>query len=308
MDYLIVNPELKNFSGGTIDNNNLPCISFCIPTLNNENTLYRCLSSIIQQDYPNIEIIIIDGYSKDRTLEIAREFTDKIYFDDIGYGSACQIGIERSTGSIVALFDSDIIIPHKDWLINAVRFFNYSDHVSSVWPMYEAPPQSSLFEKLYQTNIYKIIIEHRIINKKGYFGGGNTLFLKKCLQEIGGVNKSIHWGADFDWARRLKAKGYQVVYISDPLYHDTMRSLIEFSKKQFTGAKTFTKIGFSLTGLSKKDIIYEHFILGARGMFDGLIINKDISWAYFPLFLTIRVFAYIYIYLASSLKDLCSKR
>ena len=136
------------------------------------------------------------------------------------------------------------------------------------------------------------MIYDRIKNNRGLFGGGTSLIVKKYLIEIGGINISLHWGEDFDWAKKFKDKGYCVVFISDPIYHNTMRTLKQFYKKQFVGAKTFTKTGFGMMGLSKKEVFYENFILGTKGMFQGLIVERDMSWLYYPVFVFIRVLAY----------------
>ncbi|NJD54590.1 MAG: glycosyltransferase [Candidatus Methanoperedens sp.] len=293
-EYIIVAPPSSEFKGNIINLKDLPRVSFCIPTLNNEDTLDECLNSIINQEYPELEIIIVDGHSKDRTIEIAKKYTEKIYFDDGLLGSARQTGVENSTGQILALFDSDIIIPHKNWLVNAIKYFNYSNNVSTVWPVNVAPPNGSLTVRLY-FNQWRVIIEDRIKNKRGLYGGGNALFLKKSIEDIGGINRSLHWGEDFDWAQKLKERRYQVIFIRDPLYHDTMQSLGEFAVKQFTGAKTFTSTGFQLMKLSASDIFYEQIILGAKGMAKGLVVDRDVSWVLFPLIVLIRVSAYSYI-------------
>lgn len=293
---IIANPE-SELKGSSINLNRLPKVSFCIPTLNNEDTIEACLNSIISQDYPDIEIIIIDGYSKDKTVEIAKKFTEKILFDSGTYGSACQTGFKHSSGKIVALFDSDLIIPRNSWLKEAVRYFNYAPNISTVWPLLTAPPNSSLFARLYQTNLHRLFIEHRMTKKIGLYGGGNSLFLRSCLEEIGGINSSIHWGADFEWAQKLKDFGYCVVYLDDPIYHDTMRTFRLFARKQFTGAKTFTRYGFQFMGLSSKDILYEHFVLGTGAMIKGIVIDRDLSWLYFPLLLVVRCLAYGHTYI-----------
>jgi hypothetical protein len=117
------------------------------------------------------------------------------------------------------------------------------------------------------------------------------------LEEIGGIDKSLHWGEDFDWAKKLKDHGYQVVFITDPLYHDTMSSVKEFAKKQFTGARTFTETGFQLMNLSQKDVFREQVILGLKGMMNGVVKEKDTAWLLFPLLVFIRGTAYGYTYL-----------
>jgi len=295
--YIVCNPSKQNFHGNRINIQELPRVSFCIPTFNNEETIEECLFSITSQKYPNFEIIIVDGHSNDNTINIAKKYTDKIFFERGLVGRARQKSIQEADGEILAIFDSDIIIPHENWLLNAVQYFNYSNNVSTVWPLLVAPPNSSKIAKLYQTNLHKVLIYDRIKNNRGLFGGGTSLILKKYMTEIGGINILLHWGEDFDWAKKLKERGYSVIFISDPIYHNTMRTLKQFYDKQFMGANAFTKSGFGMMGLSKKEVFYENFILGIKGMFHGLVIDRDTSWLYYPVFLFIRIVAYSSIFI-----------
>ena len=56
-----------------------PLVSVIIPTKNSSKTLTQCLDSIKNQDYENIEIIVVDNHSKDNTLEIAKCYTNTVY-------------------------------------------------------------------------------------------------------------------------------------------------------------------------------------------------------------------------------------
>ena len=94
-------------------------ISIVIPTYNSARTLPACLESIREQDYPGdmLEIIIADAGSSDSTVEIARQFTDKIYPNPLKTGEAGKaVGVRHATGEIIALIDSDNILPERDWL------------------------------------------------------------------------------------------------------------------------------------------------------------------------------------------------
>ena len=51
-----------------------PLVSIIVPTLNEENNISRCLSSLEKIEYPNKEIIVVNGGSKDRTVEIAKKY------------------------------------------------------------------------------------------------------------------------------------------------------------------------------------------------------------------------------------------
>ncbi len=299
-DYIIFDPPHYIFKGKNINCSTLPRVSFCIPTLNNENTLDKCLKSITEQEYPDIEIIIVDGGSTDNTIKIAERYTDEIYFDYGPLGSARQTSIEHATGQILGLFDSDIVIAHSKWLINAIKYFNYSEMVSTVWCETDCPPWASLVAKSHFNHAHQIF-KDRIKKKRGIFGGGNALFLRECIEEIGGVNRSLHWGEDCDWAQKLRSRGYQVVIIRDMLYHDTMRTYKEFIKRQFTSARTFTQTGSELMGLSKKDVLYEQVVLGTKGMIEGLLKEKNLSWSIYPLLLSTIGIAYGYTYMKNEI-------
>ena len=98
--------------------NKLYSISIIIPTYNNEKILDKCLCSILQQDYPKelIEILIIDGGSKDNTIEIAKKYTDKIFYNPLRTGEAGKaIGVKNAKNDLIALIDSDNILPYKNW-------------------------------------------------------------------------------------------------------------------------------------------------------------------------------------------------
>jgi glycosyltransferase involved in cell wall biosynthesis len=95
-----------------------PSISIITPTYNSAKTLRSCLDSIKNQDYRgDIEIIIADGGSIDSTLEIAQKYTDKIYPNPLKTGEAGKAaGVKHAKNEIIALIDSDNILPSRDWL------------------------------------------------------------------------------------------------------------------------------------------------------------------------------------------------
>jgi len=95
-----------------------------VPTYNSAKTLTSCLDSIKTQDYQgNIEIIIADGGSTDNTLEIAQKYTDKIYPNPLKTGEAGKAaGVKHAKNEIIALIDSDNILPSRDWLSRMKNF------------------------------------------------------------------------------------------------------------------------------------------------------------------------------------------
>jgi len=114
-----------------------PSISIITPTYNSAKTLTTCLASIKNQDYQGeIEIIIADGGSTDSTLEIARQYTNKIYPNPLKTGEAGKaVGLKHSKGEIIALIDSDNILPSKDWLSRMVEPFQDRE-IAGTEPLY----------------------------------------------------------------------------------------------------------------------------------------------------------------------------
>lgn len=96
-------------------------ISVMIPVYNGEKTLEKCLSSVINQKYPNYEIIVVDNNSTDKTKEIINKYSNDnknikyIFEKKQGRGPARNAGINNSTGEIIIMTDSDCIVP-INWL------------------------------------------------------------------------------------------------------------------------------------------------------------------------------------------------
>ena len=90
-------------------NNNIPLVSINTATYNSAKTLIKCLNSVKKQTYENIEIVIMDSYSKDRTLEIAKEYGAKIVFAPT-LATARKAGSEASRGDYIFILDSDQIL------------------------------------------------------------------------------------------------------------------------------------------------------------------------------------------------------
>jgi len=101
-----------------------PKISVLTPTLDSSQTLEQCLESIINQDYPKnkLEIIIADGGSNDNTLKIAQKYTNKIHHNKLQTGEAGKALLyKKATGSLLALIDSDNVLPSPNWLKAMVK-------------------------------------------------------------------------------------------------------------------------------------------------------------------------------------------
>ncbi|MEK7169126.1 MAG: glycosyltransferase family 2 protein [Patescibacteria group bacterium] len=114
--------------------NNWPKVSIITATLNSARTIDEYFDGINSQIYMGeIEIIIPDGGSSDKTLEIARKNNAKIYFNKLKTAEAAKaLGVKKATGDIIALIDSDNITTDKKWLEKMViPFMEDSEIIAS---------------------------------------------------------------------------------------------------------------------------------------------------------------------------------
>lgn len=116
----------------------LPTISIVIPTLNSSRTVGACLDSILNQDYPKeqIEVIITDGGSTDGTIELAKKKLSTISYqllaNPLKTGEAGKaVGVKNAKYEIIALIDSDNLLPQIDWLRRMVEPFGDKEIVAS---------------------------------------------------------------------------------------------------------------------------------------------------------------------------------
>lgn len=94
-------------------------LTIILPTYNNQKTLDECLKSIFCQKFPkkDFEVLLIDGGSDDKTLEIAKKYPVKILHNEKRVEEAARIlGINIAKGKIIGFVDADNVLVGNDWL------------------------------------------------------------------------------------------------------------------------------------------------------------------------------------------------
>lgn len=120
-------------------------LSIVIPTLNSEKTLPACLAALAAQTLPRTdwEIVVADAGSSDRTVEIARAAgADVIVPNPLRTGEAGKAaGIKAARGELIALVDSDNILPDPDWLTRMLAPFADADVLATEPIAYTVRPE-----------------------------------------------------------------------------------------------------------------------------------------------------------------------
>lgn len=183
-------------------------ISVIIPARNEEKNISNCISSIINQIYPEnlFEIIVIDDHSTDRTVEIAVSFGKDnirvIKLADITGNSklnsykkkAVETGVSIALGNLIVTTDADCVAQPK-WLQTIASYYNTSSAVFIAAPVsyFSALPNDSFLKKFF--NIFQSLdfmtlqgITGASVSKKihSMCNGANLAYEKKVFYEVNG--------------------------------------------------------------------------------------------------------------------------
>lgn len=114
-------------------NQSFPKVSIITICYNAAETIEKTLKSVVAQDYPNIEYLIIDGKSKDNTLEIVSKYKDQIALilsePDKGIYDAMNKGMEKATGDYIWYMHADDQIYASDTLSIIMKNHQYEDFI-----------------------------------------------------------------------------------------------------------------------------------------------------------------------------------
>ncbi len=181
-------------------------ISVVIPTYNEEDYIGRCLNSLMNQtlDRREYEIVVVDGGSTDRTVEIARKYADSVIMQHSnGVGGARNDGVAVSNGEIVAMTDADIILPNN-WLERIYADFREAGVVAVYGPIV---PIESRFKYRFLIGLFNKLANIAARLKIFYATlGSNTAIRSDIFQRIGGYT-DMSAGDDYEIARRLRDVG-----------------------------------------------------------------------------------------------------
>lgn len=223
---------------------NSPFFSIIIPTYNSDQTISAALYSILQQDYPNFEILIMDGCSKDNTLQIVKEYHDPriniISEPDKGIYDAMNKGVALANGEWIYFLGSDDQLYSNDVLGKVATACKEGRDI--IYGNVFSPLFKGLYDGVFDFD--------KILNKNICH---QALFIRKLVfATIGTFNLKYRAHADWDHNMRwifspdLKhhfineiianyaAGGFSSSFIDIPFKKDRVLNYLHYSKNKLT--------------------------------------------------------------------------
>jgi len=212
-------PVNRKPSGLAQKRNSLPRISIVVPCLNQGAYIPQALDSILGQEYPSAEILVMDGGSSDETVAVLEQmYGRQLSFwrsrPDGGQTAAIHEGFERSTGDLVAWLNAD------DYYIN--------DSLWIVANAYQKHPGCGLYVgnglrliqdegKLVPFSPRHVAIDsHYLVEGVDYLLQPSGFFSRKVVEDVGGLLPHLNFGMDWDIFMRV-VESCEVVAIQEYL-------------------------------------------------------------------------------------------
>lgn len=219
----------------SLEINNFPLISIIVPTFNGLNFLKKCIPSLIQTNYPNLEIIVIDNGSTDKSASFLESNYPSViliqFKHNMGIAYAYNAGIKLSSGSYVSFVNNDMEFD-SNWLISLLLTLVNNDKIAGC--------DSKYLDYYDRKRIDKSVGVGRFMDRFGNglsIGGGEcdkgqydidmeifyglSLFKKDLVIKAGGFDeKFFAYAEETDLCWKLHRMGYNIQYVPESkIYH-----------------------------------------------------------------------------------------
>jgi glycosyltransferase involved in cell wall biosynthesis len=183
----------------------LPCVSVVTPSYNQASFLEETILSVLGQEYPKLEYIIIDGGSTDGSVDIIRKHADHLTYwisePDKGQSDAINKGLKRATGEILAWLNSDDCY-YPGALRAVVDIFQRLPEIGLVFGSAMFVEEDGTPRSVYPG------VDRSYFNKLQYWRGWDipqpTLFFRRRVyDDFGGLDKSFRYALDYEWLLRV---------------------------------------------------------------------------------------------------------
>lgn len=193
-------------------------VSIIIRTKNEERWITQCLHGVFNQEYGNLEVIIVDNESDDKTIEKAKQFDVKKIVTCKEYlpGKALNMGIREAKGNYIICLSGHCIPVNNKWLGNLLKNFEAPD-IAGIYGRQEPMSFTSNFDKRDLALIFGL--DRKVQVKDSFFHNANSAIRKEIWQKVP-FDETVTNIEDRVWAQKVLQMGYKIVYEPEAsVYH-----------------------------------------------------------------------------------------
>ena len=199
----------------------LPKVTVITPSFNQGNYIEQTINSVLDQDYPELEYIVMDGGSTDNTLDVLQKYKGKLQWfseQDRGQSHAINKGLRMASGDIIAFLNSDDLYEPAS-LKKVGRFFaTYPDTNWLTGKCRTIDPAGREIRKtitMYK-NFWLRIKSYQVLPVLNFISQPATFWSRRVIKTVGGFDESLHYAMDYDYWLRVGAR-FKLWFINDYL-------------------------------------------------------------------------------------------
>lgn len=228
-------------------------ISVVIPNYNGSATIGSCLSALYGSDYENFEVVVVDDFSSDTSIDLVEEFPCRLIRlgERSGASRARNIGARNSRGEILLFLDSDCVVQRNTLALVNTTIEEHKDDRAVIGGTYTKIPHDDTFFSLFQS-VFVNYFETKSGKHPDYIASHALAMRSHDFRESGGFKeKFLPILEDVEFSHRLKANGFTLVMNPKVL----VRHIFNFS------------LGKSLRNAKKKSMYWIMYSMHNRDLF-----------------------------------------
>ena len=186
----------------------LPKISIITPSFNQGKFIEQTIRSVLDQGYPNLDYIVVDGGSTDHTPEILKRYEQHLTWTsepDLGQANAINKGLRKASGEVVAYLNSDDLYlpgtlhavgsyfmehPQANWLSGTCRNIDENGH------------EIRQFIRHYK-NFWLRLANYRVLLILNFIAQPATFWRRSVMQDAGLLDETLHYTLDYEYWLRI---------------------------------------------------------------------------------------------------------
>jgi glycosyltransferase involved in cell wall biosynthesis len=198
-----------------------PKISLITPSLNQGQFIEETIQSVLSQNYPNLEYLVMDGGSSDNTIDVLKRYSNQLKWiseKDTGQTNAINKGLRMASGDIVAYLNADdLLLPGT--LLKIAQLF--MEHPQTMWITGQCriiDENNREIRKLITAykNLWLRLSHPSILLITDYISQPATFWRANLMSEMGYLDENLHYVMDYEYWLRLYTK-YPPMFIPEYL-------------------------------------------------------------------------------------------
>jgi glycosyltransferase involved in cell wall biosynthesis len=186
----------------------LPRLTVITPSLNQCEYIEQTIESVVNQGYPDLEYLVVDGGSSDGTLDVLRKYEHALSWisePDRGQSHAINKGLRRTTGEVVAYLNSDDLY-EPGALLKVGQFF--AQHPQAAWltgkcRIIDRQGREVRKAMTLNKNLWLRLRSYTVLQVLNYVSQAATFWRREVVDEVGLFDEALRYAMDYDFFLRV---------------------------------------------------------------------------------------------------------